>query len=286
MTSAQLDARPVRIAVVGDRMPGSAPQTAIETALDHSAAALGTAVQVTWFATPALAEGADGLLADADAVWCAPGSPYRSLAGALEGIRYARELHRPFLGTCAGFQHGVVEFARNVLGLADAAHQEYGDDGDAGPMVVSELLCSLAGQTMTVETADPVTREIYGANRVEERYYCRFGLQDSYLPPLTAAGLVVAGTDPIDGGTRILRLTEHPFFLLTLFVPQTSSTPLRPHPLVTAFLAAARAQSASGAPNRRARPAPVNRVIRASPPGVVVSTATPNARWTPSEPRR
>jgi CTP synthase (UTP-ammonia lyase) len=221
-------------------MPGSAPQTAIETALGHSAATLGTAVQVTWIPTPALAGAADGLLADADAVWCAPGSPYRSMAGALEGIRYARERHRPFLGTCAGFQHGVIEFARNVLGLADAAHEEYGADAGAGPMVISELLCSLAGQTMTVEIADPVTRTIYGADRVEERYYCRFGLQDSALPPLTAAGLVVAGTDPVDGGTRILRLAGHPFFHLTLFVPQTSSTSSQPHPLVTAYLAAAR----------------------------------------------
>jgi CTP synthase (UTP-ammonia lyase) len=239
VTTAQIDARPVRIAVIGDRIPGSAPQTAIETALGHSAATLGTPVQVTWFPTPALAEAADGLLADADAVWCAPGSPFRSMTGALEGIRYARERHLPFLGTCAGFQHGVIEFARNVLGLADAAHEEYGDDAGAGPMVISELLCSLVGQTMTVEIADPITRTIYGANRVEERYYCRFGLRDSALPPLTAAGLVVAGTDPIDGGTRILRLTGHPFFHLTLFVPQTSSTPPRPHPLVTAYLAVA-----------------------------------------------
>jgi CTP synthase (UTP-ammonia lyase) len=161
------------------------------------------------------------------------------MTGALEGIRYAREHHRPFLGTCGRFQHGVVEFARNVLGLA-AGHEEYGDDGDAGPMVISELLCSPAGQTMTVEITDPHTRAIYGADRVEERYYCRFGLRDSALPPLTAAGLVVAGTDPVDGGTRILRLAGHPFFHLTLFVPQTSSTSSQPHPLVTAYLAAAR----------------------------------------------
>jgi CTP synthase (UTP-ammonia lyase) len=240
MDPAVVDFRPVRVAVIGDRIAGFTPQTTIHAALDHCAAAAGVTVEVTWFSTPSLAENADGLLAGADAVWCAPGSPYQSLAGALAGIRFARERNRPFLGTCAGFQHGVVEFARQVLGIADAGHEEYGDGGDANSMFISELLCSLVGQTMTVNVVDPDLRAVYGSDRVQERYYCRFGLRESYVSRLASAGLVVAGTDPADGGTRILRLTEHPFFYLTLFVPQTASTPQRPHPLVAAYLAAAR----------------------------------------------
>jgi CTP synthase (UTP-ammonia lyase) len=239
----------LRIAVIGDRIPNFAPHDAIETSLGHSAARMGASVEVTWYPTPTLAPPAGELaaddvpaeevLADADAVWCAPGSPFASLSGALAGIRFAREHRRPFLGTCAGFQHGVIEIARNVLGIADAAHAEYGDDLDRGPLFIDELLCSLAGQIMTVDIVDPRLRDCYGADRTEERYYCRFGLNETYLPQLAAAGLTVAGTDPADGGTRILRLDGHPFFYLTLFVPQTSSTPDRPHPLVTTYLTAA-----------------------------------------------
>lgn len=228
-----MEHEPVRVAVIGDRMPGLAPQAAIETALAHSATALRASVEVTWYPTRTVAESE---IADADAVWCPPGSPYQSLDGALASIRYARTHGKPFLGTCAGFQYGVIEFARHVLGIADAAHEEFDDDG---PMVISELLCSLVGRTMTVDLADPDLRASYRADRAEETYYCRFGLRESYLPRLTAAGLVVAGTDPADGGTRILRLAGHPFFYLTLFVPQSSSTPDRPHPLVTSYLAAA-----------------------------------------------
>jgi CTP synthase (UTP-ammonia lyase) len=237
--------RPVRVAVIGDRIPNFAPQSAIETALGHAAVRRAATVEVTWHPTLALAEDAPTLLAGADAVWCAPGSPYRSLAGALAGIRFAREHGLPFLGTCAGFQHGVVEIAWHVLRIAEAAHAEY-DSDEPGPMFISELLCSLVGQTMTVNLVDPDLRGIYGADRVDERYYCRFGLNESYRPQLAAAGLVVAGTDPTDGGTRILRLSGHPFFYLTLFVPQTSSTPQHPHPLVSAYLTAAQTAATPG----------------------------------------
>src|SRR5688572_9689765 len=104
-----MTARPIRVAVIGDRIATFAPHTAIDASLGHSAAHTGTSVEVTWHPTPTLVDDAQTLLAGADAVWCAPGSPYRSLAGTLAGIRFAREHQLPFLGTCAGFQHGVIE---------------------------------------------------------------------------------------------------------------------------------------------------------------------------------
>jgi CTP synthase (UTP-ammonia lyase) len=229
----------VRIAVVGDRMSKFAAQDSIGTALQHSAAALGTTVAVEWFATPKLAAHTSEQLEGFDAVWCAPGSPYLSLDGALEGIRFARETRRPFLGTCAGFQHGVIEFARNVLGAERAHHAEWGPRPTAAPLFIDELLCSLVGQAMQVRIVDDVTRDIYGRADVVEQYYCRFGLNEEHLPALRAAGLEVAGVDRTDNTTRIMRISRHPFFYLTLFVPQTSSTPERPHPIVTAYLAAA-----------------------------------------------
>lgn len=234
----------VRVAVVGDRVAGHAPQDAIEAALTHSGVALGVDVDVRWHGTAELAAGADGALRAADAVWCAPGGPYESLDGALAGIRFAREQNLPFLGTCAGFQHGVIEIARHVVGVRDAQHAEYG--ATDAPLFIDELLCSLVGETMTVRLVDPVLRDAYGAAEAREEYYCRFGLNEEYAAALARAGLHVAGDDAADGTTRIMRLADHPFFCLTLFVPQTSSRRDRPHPLVSSYLAAAARRPARG----------------------------------------
>jgi CTP synthase (UTP-ammonia lyase) len=237
----------VRVAVVGDRLSTFVPQDSIETALQHSADSLGAVVEVEWFDTPSLSEGADKLLRNADAVWCAPGSPFRSIEGALEGIRFAREAPRPFLGTCAGFQHGVIEIARHVLGIEQAHHAEYEPESTSA-LFIDELLCSLVGEVMSVHLVDEATRGIYGARDITERYYCRFGLDEARRPELEHAGLRVAGIDQADATTRIMRLVDHPFFYLTLFVPQTSSTAERPHPVITAYLAAARRAATAATP--------------------------------------
>jgi CTP synthase (UTP-ammonia lyase) len=231
------------IAVIGDRMPGFPPQDAIADALAHAAGGPGPAVPAPrWVGTDDLArDGAPAHLDGAHGVWCAPGGPFRSLGGALAGIRFARERGVPFLGTCAGYQHAVIEIARNVAGIEQAAHGEYGHEG--GDLIVHELACSLVGRRLAVRIVDPVIGAVYGAEVAEERYYCRFGLNPAYLPALEAAGLVVAGVDTEDGQPRVMRLTGHPFFVITLFVPQTSSTPDRPHPVVRAFAAAARARA-------------------------------------------
>jgi CTP synthase (UTP-ammonia lyase) len=229
----------VRVAVVGDRLSKFRAQDSIEGALQHSAAALGANVDVEWFGTPMLEKGAAEQLERVDAVWCAPGSPYLSIDGALEGIRFARETNRPFLGTCAGFQHGVIEFARNRLGIERAHHAEYGPGAVGTPLFIDELLCSLVGQAMRVRLVDQTTHELYGAAEAIEQYYCRFGLNEDHLPALESAGLRVGGVDHADGTTRIMRLADHPFFFLTLFVPQTASTPDAPHPVVSGYVAAA-----------------------------------------------
>jgi CTP synthase (UTP-ammonia lyase) len=230
---------PIRVAVIGDRQPRFVAQETIDTALAHSGAELSARVDVDWFPTPALVDDATDALDGYDAVWCAPGSPFLSFEGALAGIRVARESGRPFLGTCAGFQHGVIEFARNVLDIRDAHHAEYeGADAEA-PLIIDELLCSLVGQQMAVRLVDPVARGWYGADDAVEQYYCRFGLNESYVPAFADAGLVVAGVADEDGTTRIMRVADHPFFALTLFVPQAASTESHPHPIVTAYITAA-----------------------------------------------
>jgi CTP synthase (UTP-ammonia lyase) len=216
--------------VIGDRIAGFEPQDSIGPAVTHAAAAIGVPVpELRWLPTEQLASGGPAELVGAAAAWGAPGGPFASLDGALIGIRAARESGIPFLGTCGGFQLGVIEVARNLLGHGSAMHAEYGTDGE---LFIDELLCSLVGQIMTVDIVDPWLERIYGSVRPTERYYCRFGLQPAWRAPLQAAGLRTVGVDTMDGDTRIMRLDGHPFFVLTLFVPQTSSTADAPHPLV------------------------------------------------------
>ncbi len=234
----------VSIAIAGDRDPSSVTHQATEASLEHAAAFLGLDLSYRWTPTTVLAGGAERELAEDAGVWIAPGSPYRSIEGALAAIRLAREQGVPLLGTCGGFQHVVIEFARNVLGFEDAQHAEYDPSGST--LFVTPLSCSLAGQTLRVELeAGSRAAAAYGATAVDERYYCNFGLDPRHQPLLHARGLRVSAVDA-SGEARILEIPEHPFYMATLFVPQTGSLPDRPHPLVVAFVRAA-ARSSLGA---------------------------------------
>jgi CTP synthase (UTP-ammonia lyase) len=228
--------RSVSVGVIGDFDAGFPPHAATNAALAHAAAALGVEVEVRWLDTVSLETAAPPALAGHDALWCAPGSPYQSLTGALRAIRFARESDRPFIGTCGGFQHVVIEYARGVLGFIDAQHAEY--DPYASDLFVTPLSCSLVGQTMTVRLV-PGSRaaQFYGAEEVAERYYCNFGLNPEHQQRLHDGGLRVSGVDQ-DGEARVLELPGLRFFVATLFVPQLTSSPDRPHPLISAYLEA------------------------------------------------
>jgi CTP synthase (UTP-ammonia lyase) len=237
--------RQVTIAIVGDRDPSSPGQRATGASLDHSAAGLGLDVAHRWVPTTDLAAGARRVLAGDSGVWVAPGSPYASMAGALAAIRFAREQGVPLIGTCGGFQHVVIEFARSVLGYQDAQHAEY--DPSASTLFVTPLSCSLAGRTMWVSLRQgSLAEEAYGAIEAVERYYCSFGLNPRCHDLVHSGGLRIVGTDA-GGEARVVEIPEHPFFVGTLFLPQTGSTPERPHPLVDAFVRAAASHARSGA---------------------------------------
>jgi len=227
----------LRIAILGDRDPENPNHAATEAALAHASAA-GPSLEIVWFATDSVLEAAAlEELARCAGVWCTTGSPYRSLDGALRGIRAARERRIPFLGTCGGFQHAVIEYARHVLGMAEATHAEY--PGAPTDALIAPLACSLAGKTFEVEIyADSRVARCYGKTRAREEYYCTYGVNPELDATLRDRGLPVVGTDD-DGAPRILELPDHPFFVATLFVPQAASRAGAPHPLVTGFLAAA-----------------------------------------------
>ena len=167
-------------------------------------------------------------------IWVAPGSPYKNLDKTLWAIREARENGIPCLGTCGGFQHIIIEYARNVLGFKDAHHAEY--DPYASSLFISQLACSLAGQKMQlVFLPGSQIAAIYHATLATEEYYCNFGVNPDHLSDLESGPLKITGSDS-EGEVRVVELPGHPFFLGTLFVPQTRSRRENPHPLVTAFL--------------------------------------------------
>jgi CTP synthase (UTP-ammonia lyase) len=235
MTANDNSADRLRVAIVGEFDDSFAPHVATNAAIRHSAEALGLRTSVDWLPTEPLEADLDSV-ASADVLWCAPGSPYRSLAGALAALRFGRENSLPTLGTCGGCQHIILEYARNVLGFDDAQHAEY--DPYASRLFISSLTCSLAGKTMPVNLKrGSIAARCYGQDRVCEQYYCNFGLNPTYRQALDEGGLGVTGVDD-DREARIFELADHPFYLATLFVPQTRSTIENPHPLVTALLSA------------------------------------------------
>jgi CTP synthase (UTP-ammonia lyase) len=224
------------IGVVGDHQLGNPTHDAIASSIAHHLATP-SAVDVTWLPTDRIPADPTSMLRSFDGLWVAPGSPYRSIDGALAAITYARGAGVPLLGTCGGFQHLVIEYARNVLGFVDAAHAEY--DPRASTRFVTPLSCSLAGTTLEVELqAGSLVATAYGSLHAVERYYCNFGLNPEHADELEGGGLSITGHD-CDGEARVVELAGHPFFVGTLYVPQTSSTPEIPHPLIGAFVAAA-----------------------------------------------
>ena len=239
-------AESIPIGIIGD-FDASRPTHAVtEAGLSDAATALGVDVEPTWLPTRDLLEIP---LESFAAFLVAPGSPYLSIDGALRAIRYARETGRPLLGTCGGFQHVILELARNVLGLQKAAHAEY--EPYAAELVIEQLACSLSGQRATVHLKPGSTAaSYYGAEAVTEEYRCSFGLAASYIPALERAGLTISG-EGAKREPRIVELTGHPFYVATLFVPQLSSTPQQPHPLFRAFVTA----TAGTRPNKPLQPA-------------------------------
>lgn len=228
----------IRIGIIGDHDPENPTHRATDDAIRHASDAMGMSYRADWIPTASLNVDPAPRLKAYDGLWCAPGSPYVSLEGALAGVRLARETDRPFLGTCGGFQHAVLEYARNVLGMADADHAEY--DPYASNLFVSRLACSLKGRTMGVRIADGSrARTSYGTDVAEEQYYCDFGLSPENQALLHEGGLAIVGVDQ-DGEARIVEIPGHPHFIATLFVPQARSRPGCPHPLVVGFLKALR----------------------------------------------
>jgi CTP synthase (UTP-ammonia lyase) len=190
-------------------------------------------VETTWVSTDSVEKGES--LAEFHGLWCVPGMPYRSADGAITAIRYARTSHLPFLGTSAGFQYALIEYARHVLGLTEADHQKI--NPRAGIPLISPLGVGLAGVKARVRLMDGThLRNAYRAPESIEEYHCSFGLNGRYRRLIESGPLCVSAVDD-QQEIRAVELDGHPFFVATLFEPEMSAGP---NPLVAAFVAACR----------------------------------------------
>lgn len=221
----------IAIGLIGDYSQSVPAHQAIPLALQRAGSALHTEVGFEWVPTEEVTSASR--ISRFDGLWCVPASPYRSMDGALLAIRYARENLVPFLGTCGGFQHAVVEYARNVLGWADAEHAETAPD--AARAVISPLECALVEVTGSVRLFSGTRiASAYGANETTEGYRCRYGLNPEFRAALVAGPLRAAADDET-GEVRAVELDGHPFFVATLFQPERAALKGESAPLVVSF---------------------------------------------------
>ncbi len=227
---------PVRIALVGDYSEEVPAHRAIPGALDIACSRTGAEVEGIWVETASLGVNVADQLSDFDGVWCVPASPYANMEGALDAIRFARENGRPFLGTCGGFQHALIEIVRNVAGRAEADHAESNPDAELA--IMTPLVCSLVEATGEIHLIDGSRlRDVIAAPTVTEGYRCSYGFNTECEALLSDTGVRFVGFDN-DGDPRAFELDGHPFFFGTLFQPERSALTGRSHLLISAFVSA------------------------------------------------
>ncbi|MBI4874586.1 MAG: CTP synthase [Acidobacteria bacterium] len=238
----------VRIALVGKYVEYEDSYKSLKEALLHGGLAHNLKVKIEWIeaeelAWPSCAE----LLEKFDGILVPGGFGKRGVEGMLHAIRFARERKVPYFGICLGMQTLVIEFARNVCGLADADSTEFepatphrviyklrellGVDELGGTMRLGAYPCQLA--------EDSFARRAYGEAQISERHRHRFEFNREFEPVLTKHGLRITGHTPDGVYVEICEIADHPWYLGCQFHPEFKSKPLEPHPLFRAFIGAA-----------------------------------------------
>ena len=225
----------IRIGLIGDYDAAVLAHQAIPQALALAADAAIASVESEWIPTEEIRD--VSRVSSFDGLWGVPASPYRSLEGALQAIRFAREQGRPFLGTCGGFQHAILEYARHVLGWTDAEHAE--TKPSAARPVITPLTCALVEKTDTIRfRPGSILAAAYGCLEATEGYHCNYGINPAFLSAIVSGPLRVSAEDRA-GEVRAVELEGHPFFVATLFQPERAALIGKTPPVVAAFVRAA-----------------------------------------------
>ncbi|MDX6539581.1 MAG: synthase [Gaiellales bacterium] len=245
----------VRIAIVGKYVQLQDAYLSVVEALKHSAISHGTHLEIEWIDAETLDpdEAADALRG-VDGILIPGGFGPRAIEGKVAAVRHARETGTPFLGICLGMQCAVVEFARNVCGMAGANSTEF--DPDTLYPVVALLpeqqdvedmggTMRLGGEPVELR-ADTRAYEAYGETLVYERHRHRYEVNNHLRPRLEDAGLRVSGVFAAKDLVEVIELDDHPWFVASQFHPEFKSRPTRPHPLFRDFVGAAIGVRAGG----------------------------------------
>ena len=238
----------VKIGIVGKYVHLKDSYKSLHEALVHGGLSNDCRVELEYIDSEQVEQqGPEGLLAHLDAILVPGGFGDRGTEGKIAAIGYARQNRLPFFGICLGMQLAVVEFARNVAGLAGANSSEFDKET---PHAVIDLMPDQRGvrnkgATMRlgaypcVLAAGTLAAEAYGTTEVSERHRHRYEFANDYRERLAASGLVLSGTSPDKRLVEMVELREHPFFVGCQFHPEFKSRPVSPHPLFAGFVRAA-----------------------------------------------
>ena len=257
----------VKIAFVGKYVDLTESYKSLIEAIKHAGIHTRSEVNIVYIDSENIENDGIGVLTDVDAILVPGGFGRRGTEGKIAAIRYARENKVPYLGICLGMQLAVVEFARDVAGMAGAHSTEFVQDTpypviglitewlDASGKIEKRSEDSDIGGTMRLgaqvcQLAEgSLSRTIYGAAEITERHRHRYEVNNTLLAQLEEKGLVVAGRAP---GTDLCEMVElpaavHPWFVGCQFHPEFTSNPRQGHPLFTSYVKAALAnQQAKG----------------------------------------
>lgn len=186
-------------------------------------------------------------LAGLDGILVAPGFGERGIEGKIETVRYARENNIPFFGICLGMQMAVIEYSRNVLGLAEANSTEMNENTPDPVINIMEEQKTITNKGGTMRLGgwkcsleeNSLAYKIYGKADIVERHRHRYEFNGAYLKQLQQAGLKTSGINPDTGLVEIIELDTHPFFIGVQYHPEYKSTVANPHPLFVNFVKAA-----------------------------------------------
>lgn len=243
----------VKIGLVGKYVELHDSYISVNEALKHGGIATHSAVDIHWIDSETL-EGddvdLDDILGDMDGILVPGGFGSRGIEGKINACRYARTHGVPYLGICLGMQIAIIEFARDVLGMADANSAEI-DPSTTHPVIdilPEQKDVTDMGGTMRLGqypcTLNPESKAygLYGASMIYERHRHRYEVNNDYRPDLLNGGMIFAGTSPDNHIVEMVEIPDHPWFVAGQFHPEFKSRPNRPHPLFRGFVTAAAAR--------------------------------------------
>ncbi len=228
------------VALVGKYVELHDAYLSLAEALRHGGIANNTVVDIKWIHSEDLNEqNVDRYLGDVDAIIVPGGFGNRGIEGKIEAIRYAREHKVPFLGLCLGLQLTVIEYARNVAGMAGANSIELDEETPYPVISLMEEQKKIQnmGGTMRLGaypcklTEGTLAHKIYRTDTIEERHRHRYEVNDAFIPQLTEKGLVFSGMSPDGVLVEMVELKNHPCFIATQAHPEFKSRPNKAHPL-------------------------------------------------------